>query len=1491
MACRYTYQGKTYEAHEFDDVLRAMEPADAAKYMPGIASIPSAPFVTDTKAWVALALKRMIRYAAENGFDRIAWTNGEQQAARYDLSKQVDRVAYNERTGTLMAWPIGASRGTIPSLMQKVPIEDVGDYIGKDAAEKLVAAKSNNQIKEISGIDLKVGGEGMKGFYDKIVPTVANDVLKKFGGGKVGVVEIATHGKRPVVMPNGMIHPTKTEQITLKQPGFDITPEMRAKVMEGQPLFSKGQDRIDFTHEILRELATEDALFRYPKSTSATVKGVFHDVFPGVMYYGEHTRADERGETGADHRYVLQTPERDNGDKGVQFHVMTTDDGRVWIDVHEFKPGDQGSRVYAAVANYAYNSGKVFVGDPNGVSREAVIARTRAMLSSALRFGTTHHLMAAKEQEHPSDPKIEPLVWRGNDIEKTHELIHTFIATIHNFFPELKGYRYDFRTRQFIDRSGRPVGADRFILAGRDPRAREAGAGPTALRAAILIESLISGEGSSHGDGGILKAVLDGSAALTADHKAGLGSLFSQGDNYLDNFKDEARSPRKWFDNTLDRAASALKGSDKFGWLDKSVHTQLHKAQKNKYFGEVFRRVQIFMSDASRAALRPAEMAPTVLPRIDVSESIGPAFRALFKGKKASADIDAAFASALRGTLEDRVYKDAESAGLTPEQFSLYREFRDSIDASLDELSASEAWALARPLFLNAFGRMTNEGQALKKATLDNPAEAGETLLGHIQSMLDEAKLRAQALTDKAYGEAPFIEKDGDPLDLLRAALSDDTGNAQQNKAIAEAIEAIEAVNALTDTANKMAKIFSRRDQLQREGYAPLMRFGQYYLTITRTDPLTGERMVNEETGEPETEFFGLFESEAERDRAIKAFKEEYGDSDYVDFDSGTMSEEEWRRYKGVSPETVALFAGNLGIDTDTVFQEWYRKAVANRSALKRLIHRKGTPGFSTDGSRVLASFLTSNGRRSSMLYHVGDIQESIDAFPKQMGVEKDEAIRLADYIQNPEEEANTARSLMFMHFLGGSISNLFINATQPAMLTLPYLSQFVSKGRAMGLLKDAYEMVRKPETIPDEIKSALAQAEQEGKVGAQEIHHLWQETARPLANSLGQFGEDATYRAHAFMRIWGIPFALAEHVNRQVTFISGYQTAKENGATKAQAYAAAVRAIDETQFIYNKANRPDWARGKVGSVVFTFRLFSLSYTELMIRMLRGNKENRKAALFALGLLFAAAGAQGLPGADDLDDLIDTIGQMLGYNVSSKLAKRKWVEDIAGKELAQVVMYGLSSLTPLDVQGRMSLGNLIPGTGVLKPSNDKKFADILEIVGPAGGLAKAYLNTADAVSTGNWSRASTEGMPKFFKDIAQAYQMASTGEYRDARGRKVQDVDALDALVKVIGFSPQDVSSAGRNIRSVQQEIDFAKRTESLIAEKWARGIVDQDPDAISAAKEELAQWNTRNPETPIGIKLSQVARRANEMRATKEERFLKSATKEMRETVKESIE
>jgi len=162
---------------------------------------PSADFVTPdmpfSKTWPSLAMKRMVRYAAENGFDSIAWTPGEVQAERYDLSKQIQHLSYDEKNNQLIAIGLG-ERGTV--IDEIVPKEKLEDFVGKEVAKRLLEAPEA-QFGDIPGFrrwlfneDLKVGDEGMAGFYDRILPSAVNKFFNKaaWGKAKVGTIAIGT---------------------------------------------------------------------------------------------------------------------------------------------------------------------------------------------------------------------------------------------------------------------------------------------------------------------------------------------------------------------------------------------------------------------------------------------------------------------------------------------------------------------------------------------------------------------------------------------------------------------------------------------------------------------------------------------------------------------------------------------------------------------------------------------------------------------------------------------------------------------------------------------------------------------------------------------------------------------------------------------------------------------------------------------------------------------------------------------------------------------------------------------------------------------------------------------------------------------------------------------------------------------------------------------------------------------------------------------------
>jgi len=220
------------------DEAKAQQRAKAermARERMGSGTTPAAPFVTKTEGWLNLALKRVMTMAVEGGYDRVAFVTGEQSAERYDLSKQVDQlVAYEDNT-------LVARQGGRNVIERKFKDEaELADMIGKEAARKLLEARPDmNNQRVLSGQDLKVGGEGMKAFYDAIVPNAAKGLLKKVGGGQVGAVDLKLTG-----MPwseyekYAVDHPYRKKNAP-RVPGFDITPAMRDKLAAGLPLFSR----------------------------------------------------------------------------------------------------------------------------------------------------------------------------------------------------------------------------------------------------------------------------------------------------------------------------------------------------------------------------------------------------------------------------------------------------------------------------------------------------------------------------------------------------------------------------------------------------------------------------------------------------------------------------------------------------------------------------------------------------------------------------------------------------------------------------------------------------------------------------------------------------------------------------------------------------------------------------------------------------------------------------------------------------------------------------------------------------------------------------------------------------------------------------------------------------------------------------------------------------------------------------------------------------
>ena len=202
--------------------------------------IPSAPYVTNTQNWTDLGLKRALREAAEGGYDKMIWTPGAEQAARYDLSKHFKKIWYDPEEKTLSYMQHGKpGYEKMEDVAGDIEPHEIEEHIGKEAAERLLATEPHplSGNHSLEGEDLRMGGEGMQSFYDKIVPTQLSKLIKKLDPN--AKIEMGGHnlkGKKGNDVNAHVLH---------------ITPELRKRILEGLPAYERGGSIVDHALEVL----------------------------------------------------------------------------------------------------------------------------------------------------------------------------------------------------------------------------------------------------------------------------------------------------------------------------------------------------------------------------------------------------------------------------------------------------------------------------------------------------------------------------------------------------------------------------------------------------------------------------------------------------------------------------------------------------------------------------------------------------------------------------------------------------------------------------------------------------------------------------------------------------------------------------------------------------------------------------------------------------------------------------------------------------------------------------------------------------------------------------------------------------------------------------------------------------------------------------------------------------------------------------------------
>ena len=252
-------------------------------------NIPEAPF---EKNWAELAMKRMLRYAAEHGFDKVAWTKGDQQSMRYGLANKISKIhVYKHPSGyKVISLDYRNRTEGIDDYYQMSVDEngkitqgdfvgrDLSEVVGKDLAVKLMAVEDRQTF---SGDGLVVSNEGMRAFYDQMLPSFMRKYAKKWG---------AT--VQDVTLPN-------VEEAGRTMHSVDVTDSMRESVMQGQTMFRMADAKklfkeLEERYEKLDKSDTE-ALNKWRDEKAAAIQSVITAISdelnlecPIIVFNGEN---------------------------------------------------------------------------------------------------------------------------------------------------------------------------------------------------------------------------------------------------------------------------------------------------------------------------------------------------------------------------------------------------------------------------------------------------------------------------------------------------------------------------------------------------------------------------------------------------------------------------------------------------------------------------------------------------------------------------------------------------------------------------------------------------------------------------------------------------------------------------------------------------------------------------------------------------------------------------------------------------------------------------------------------------------------------------------------------------------------------------------------------------------------------------------------------------------------------------------------------------
>ena len=607
--------------------------------------------------------------------------------------------------------------------------------------------------------------------------------------------------------------------------------------------------------------------------------------------------------------------------------------------------------------------------------------------------------------------------------------------------------------------------------------------------------------------------------------------------------------------------------------------------------------------------------------------------------------------------------------------------------------------------------------------------------------------------------------------------------------------------------------------------------------------------------------------------------------------------------------------------------KQFYLDSLSDASFRKHEMRRKNRKG--ADGKLQLRNF-TSYAKQSAyysaqlefghkmadgiqeMNDYIREHRDESDITAVRLSEVRDEIVKRDEMQVDPDEIlAGVRKAVEYTQFaMLTSPSYWMINASQPWMVTMPWLTSKYGMGRSLASLKNAQNLIISPLVrAAKDSKGGLSALR--SKVAAENAFNVLDDVLdsikeRDPANypeykaMLEQLRENSvidlswiaelrdisegtdTGRWQKMLDASRVMAHLTEVNNRILTAVATYDLAKQEAIDKGlqpesvipYAVKTAQQAVSETQFNYSSPNKPRLFQpggplGKGGPMIFQFMQWPQHMYAMMIKNMhqavKGGTDAQKAEArkLLLGLFGTHLAAGGILGAAlqpvkwaigltmmAFGDEDDTLANAVSGESFDRAVTRATVE-LFGSEIGGVLAKGLPTAVGADLSQRMSLGTVYFID--FKSDNAESALGSLAL-----GLGGASLNLAantwrgiQDISRGNIMRGIERGSPKMLRDVLRTGRYWREGLVNNAGDTVIpgEGIGIKDLFLQSMGVQPYQVSQFYQGQQAIKDTERYYRDRKSDILKDFRTASTAEDRAAVLR---NVAEFNRKNPALAI---------------------------------------